>query len=319
MIFSLPHLYVLAGLVLACVALMTAADRTHPRRFGSAFFWGFYALVFLVGDLLPPAWIGGGVIAMAAIAGLRRVAPGPHDAPSAAEYAARARRLGNRLFLPALAIPAVAVVAALLAKKGVVLGVPLLDAGNATLAAIGMSSVVALALACWLTRETPAQGVREARRLVDAMGWALVLPQLLAMLGLVFSDAGVGKAVAWLATHYIAMDVPFVAVVVYAVGMALFTVIMGNGFAAFPVMTGGIGVPVLVGVFHVNPAAMAAIGMFSGYCGTLMTPMAANFNIVPAALLELPDKNGVIRAQWPTAMAILAFNIGLLYVLLPKP
>ena len=319
MIFSLPHLYVLVGLVLACVALMTAADRSHPRRVGSALFWGFYALVFLVGDLLPPAWIGGGVIVMAVVAGLRRVAPGLHEAPSAADYAARAGRLGNKLFLPALAIPVVAVLAALLSKKGVVFGVPLLDAGNSTLAAIGMSSVVALALACWLTRETPAQGVREARRLVDAMGWALVLPQLLAMLGLVFSDAGVGKAVAWLATHYIAMDIPFVAVVVYAVGMALFTVIMGNGFAAFPVMTAGIGLPLIVHQFHGNPAIVGAIGMLSGFCGTLMTPMAANFNIVPAALLELPDKNGVIRAQWPTAMTVLVFNVFLLYLLLPKP
>jgi uncharacterized membrane protein len=318
-IFSLAHLYVLAGAVLACVAAMTAIDRTNPKRFSSAFFWGFYALVFLVGDLLPPAWIGGGVIAMAAVAGLRRVAPGLHVEPSVDEYAARARRLGNRLFLPALAIPLVAVAAALVTTKGVVAGIPLLDAGNATLAAVGMASLVALALACGLTRETPAQGVREARRLVDAMSWALVLPQLLATLGLVFSDAGVGKSVAWLTTHYIAMDIRFVAVAVYAIGMALFTVIMGNGFAAFPVMTGGVGVPVLVGMFHVNPAAMAAVGMFSGYCGTLLTPMAANFNIVPAALLELPDKNGVIRAQWPTALAILAFNICLLYFLLPKP
>ena len=42
---------------------------------------------------------------------------------------------------------------------------------------------------------------------------------------------------------------------------------------------------------------MAAIGMLSGFCGTLMTPMAANFNIVPAALLELADRNAVIKAQ----------------------
>ncbi|MCK9687631.1 DUF979 domain-containing protein [Scleromatobacter humisilvae] len=319
MIFSLAHLYVLAGALIACVAAMTAVDRTNPRRFSSAFFWGFYALVFLVGDLLPPAWVGGGVIAMAVIAGLHRVAAGSHVAPTVAQYAERARRLANRLFLPALAIPAVAVAASLASTKGVVAGIPLLDAGNPTLAAIGMSSLVALALACALTRETPAQGVREARRLVDAISWAVVLPQLLATLGLVFSDAGVGKAVAWLTTHYIAMDIRFVAVAVYCLGMALFTIIMGNGFAAFPVMTGGVGVPVLVGAFHVNPAAMAAIGMFSGYCGTLMTPMAANFNIVPAALLELPDKNGVIRAQWPTATAVLVFNIFLLYFLLPKP
>ena len=319
MIFSLANLYVLAGIVLACVCLMTAADRRHPRRVGSALFWGFYALVFLVGDRLPPAWIGGGVIAMALLAGLRQVAAGVHDAPSAAEYLARARRLGDRLFLPSLAIPVVGVAATLLAKNAHVGGLALLDKGSPTLAAVGMASLVALALACWLTRETPAQGVREARRLVDAMGWALVLPQLLAMLGLVFSDAGVGKAVAWVTTHYIAMDLRWVAVAVYVLGMALFTVVMGNGFAAFPVMTGGVGVPILVGVFHANPAAMAAIGMFSGYCGTLMTPMAANFNIVPAALLELPDKNGVIRAQWPTAVGVLAVNLLLLYFLLPRP
>jgi uncharacterized membrane protein len=122
----------------------------------------------------------------------------------------------------------------------------------------------------------------------------------------------VGKAVAHVTTAYINMDLRFVAVTVYCVGMALFTIIMGNGFAAFPVMTGGVGVPVLVGVFHVNPAMMAAIGMFSGYCGTLMTPMAANFNMVPAALLELPDKNAVIRVQVPTALCVLACNIVLL-------
>lgn len=53
--------------------------------------------------------------------------------------------------------------------------------------------------------------------------------------------------------------------------------------------------------------------MLSGFCGTLMTPMAANFNIVPAALLELKDKNGVIKAQWPTAVLLLAVNTLLMY------
>jgi uncharacterized membrane protein len=133
------------------------------------------------------------------------------------------------------------------------------------------------------------------------------------MLGLVFSDAGVGKAVAHIVTTTINMDTRLVAVIVYCVGMALFTVIMGNGFAAFPVMTGGVGVPILVGLHHANPAIMVAIGMFSGYCGTLLTPMAANFNIIPAALLELPDKNAVIKVQVPTALGILVANIVLLY------
>ena len=195
-------------------------------------------------------------------------------------------------------------------------GTPLLDPKNTTLVSLGVGCVISLGLACWLTRETPAQGVRESRRLTDSLGWALVLPQMLGMLGLVFSDAGVGKAVAYVTTTYINMELRFVAVAVFVIGMAMFTVIMGNGFAAFPVMAGGVGVPVLIGIYHGNPAVVASIGMLSGYCGTLLTPMAANYNIVPAALLELSDKNGVIRAQVPTALVLLATNVFLLYFLM---
>ena len=244
------------------------------------------------------------------------VGSGKHVERAEADYQASARRLGNKLFVPALTIPLVTVIGSVLLKDVKIGGAFLIDPKNATLVSLGLGCVIGLALACWLTRETPVQGLRESRRLIDALGWALVLPQMLGMLGLVFSDAGVGKAVAHVTTTYINMDLRFVAVAVYVVGMALFTVIMGNGFAAFPVMTGGVGVPVLVGVYHGDPAVMAAIGMFSGYCGTLLTPMAANFNIVPAALLELPDQNAVIRAQVPTALGILICNIFLLNFLM---
>jgi uncharacterized membrane protein len=54
--------------------------------------------------------------------------------------------------------------------------------------------------------------------------------------------------------------------------------------------------------------------MYCGYCGTLLTPMAANFNIVPAALLELRDRYQVIKLQAPTALAVLVLNIVLIYV-----
>lgn len=316
MVLSIAHLYYLVGAILALTAAMTLADRQHPKRYSSALFWGLYAVVFLAGDQLLPVWVGVGAIAMALIAGFGGVGVGHHAARSVAEYAASAKRLGNKLFVPALAIPVLTMIGTLSASHLKIGSVPLLDPKNTTLVSLGIGCVVALALACWLTRETPAQGIRESRRLTDALGWALVLPQMLGMLGLVFSDAGVGKAVAYITTSYINMDVRFFAVAVYVVGMALFTVIMGNGFAAFPVMTGGVGVPVLVGVFHGDPAVMAAVGMLSGYCGTLMTPMAANFNIVPAALLELPDKNAVIRVQVPTALVLLTVNVFLLNFLM---
>ena len=316
MIISIEYLYWLAGLVLAITALMTFADREHPRRLSTGLFWLLYAIVFLIGDRLPPAAVGIGAVVMALIAGFGGVGHGKHHSLPEEERRASARRLGNKLFIPALLIPLVTVIGTMLFKNVKIAGLPLLDPKNVTFVSLGIGCLISLAVVCWLTRDTVAQGLRESRRLTDALGWAVVLPQMLGMLGLVFADAGVGKAVAHLSTAYINMDYKLVAVAVYCVGMALFTVIMGNGFAAFPVMTGGVGVPILVGLFHGNPAVMAAIGMFSGYCGTLMTPMAANFNIVPAALLELEDKNAVIRAQVPTALAILVANIALLYFLM---
>lgn len=316
MTLTIAHLYVLVGAILALTALMTLADKQHSRRYSSALFWGLYALVFLIGDRLPPAVVGTGVVVMALIAAFGGVGVGHHPMRTPAQYLESAKRLGNKLFVPALAIPVVTMVGTLTAAHLVFGGTPLLDPKNTTLVSLGVGCIVALALACWITRETPVQGLRESRRLTDALGWALVLPQMLGMLGLVFTDAGVGKAVAHVTTSYINMDIRFFAVAVYVVGMALFTVIMGNGFAAFPVMVGGVGVPVLVGVYHGDPAVMCAIGMLSGYCGTLLTPMAANFNIVPAALLELPDKNAVIRVQVPTALTLLLCNVFLLNFLM---
>ncbi|QET03100.1 MULTISPECIES: DUF979 domain-containing protein [Cupriavidus] len=316
MIVSIEYLYWLAGLVLAITALMTFTDKTHPRRLSTGLFWLLYAIIFLIGDKIPPAIVGIAAVVMALIAGFGGVGQGKHGSLPEEERRASAKRLGNKLFIPALLIPLVTVLGTVLFKDVKIAGLALLDPKNVTFVSLGIGCLISLAVVCWLTRDTVAQGVKESRRLIESLGWALVLPQMLAMLGLVFADAGVGKAVAHLTTAYINMDYKLVAVAVYCVGMALFTVIMGNGFAAFPVMTGGVGVPILVGMFHANPAVMAAIGMFSGYCGTLMTPMAANFNIVPAALLELDDKNAVIRAQVPTALAILVANIVLLYFLM---
>jgi uncharacterized membrane protein len=59
---------------------------------------------------------------------------------------------------------------------------------------------------------------------------------------------------------------------------------------------------------------MASVGMLSGYCGTLLTPMAANFNIVPVALLDLPNERSVIAVQFPTGLLLLAANIAIMYV-----
>lgn len=313
---KLEFFYLVLGAMLALIGLMSLRDRSNPRRWTTALFWELYALVYLAGEQLAPATAGLLMIAMALIAGFGGVRLGTYGSRSEAERRGSAAALGHRLLIPALLIPLVTVLGSTLFKDVRLAGQLLLDPRHLTLISLGCGSLAAVATACWLTRSTPLQAMRESRRLVDAMGWAVVLPHMLAVLGLLFTEAGVGKAVAHVATSYISMDTRLVAVMVYCLGMALFTIVMGNGFAAFPVMAGGVGIPVLVGVYHANPALMAAIGMFSAYCGTLMTPMAANFNIVPAALLDLPDKNSVIKAQVATALPVLAANIFLLYFLM---
>ncbi|SIO49204.1 Uncharacterized membrane protein [Burkholderia sp. GAS332] len=316
MTFTVNYLFWLVGLVLLIVGGLIISDKEHPRRFTAGGFWILYALTFLIGDLIPLSVVGLVVIAMALVAGFGGVTAGkPKMLPLEARKASAAC-LGNKLFMAALTIPIATVLLTLAASFLVFGGTPLIDPKNVTLIGFGLGCVIALAFTCVMTRDTVSQSMKETRRLIDALSWAAVLPQVLGMLGIVFSDAGVGKAVAHVTTAYINLDYRFVAVAVYCVGMAIFTMVMGNAFAAFPVMTGGIGVPVLVGVFHGNPAVMAAIGMFSGYCGTMMTPMAANINIVPVALLELPDKNAVIKAQVPTAIPLLIANILLMNYLM---
>ena len=96
--------------------------------------------------------------------------------------------------------------------------------------------------------------------------------------------------------------------------MALFTAIMGNAFAAFAVITAGIGIPFVVAQGG-SPVVVAALGMTSGYCGTLLTPMAANFNTLPVALMEMKDQLGVIKQQFPIAISMLLIQIMLMYFL----
>ncbi|MGX9740687.1 DUF979 domain-containing protein [Pseudocitrobacter corydidari] len=327
--FQQSYLYWLAGIVLLIVALMSWGDKANPRRLTTGLFWGVYGLLFLLGDWAYELVgdkrtvhiaVGVAVVLMALIAGFGGVRLGSYSQRTQKQREESASRLGNRLFYPALAIPVVTVIGVLLFNNVPGLQTSLFGEGNhstlVTLFSMTVGTLIGLAMAIKMTHERVHQPIQEARRLLDSIGWAFILPQILATLGLLFTAAGVGEGISWLTKTYLAVDSRFIAVAVYTIGMALLTMVMGNAFAAFPIVTAGIGIPILVLQHGGNPAVMAAIGMFSGYCGTLMTPMAANFNIVPAALLELPDKNAVIKAQMPTGVLLLLVNVFLLYFLM---
>jgi uncharacterized membrane protein len=307
---GLELLYVLTGLLFAAFAI----SHFHGRAWRSAGFWGGFAILLMAGSWLPDVVSGVVVLAMVGLASVG-LKPAPEMLSAAADRSASAARLGNRLFLPALAIPAITLAGTFLLPYARFHDTPLVDPKQVTLVALATGALIGLGTALRMTRATVTTAVQEGRRLMDAIGWAALLPQMLAGLGGIFAAAGVGKIVAALATGYIPMTLPLFAVATYAIGMALFTMIMGNAFAAFPVMTAGIGLPVIVGRFGGDPAVMSALGMLSGFCGTLLTPMAANFNIVPAAVLELRDRNAVIKVQAPTALLLLGANIGLMALL----
>ncbi|VBB09808.1 Hypothetical protein LUCI_5106 [Lucifera butyrica] len=315
MLISLNDVYYVLGAFLAMIAALTFQDRANPKRLLTGTFWGLYAISFLFGDVISPVYMGGIAISMAVIAGFGGVRMGKYDESTQKEREEHSRKLGNWLFMPALLIPVITVIGTIGLKDFTFAGLQLLDKANITLVSLGVACVIALLTAMGLTKEKGLQPIKESRRLIDAIGWATVLPQMLATLGALFAAAGVGQVVSHLVSDAIPVDNRFMVVLAYAVGMALFTMIMGNAFAAFPVMTAGVGLPLIVKLHGGDPAVLAAIGMFSGYCGTLMTPMAANFNIVPAALLDLPDKYDVIKVQIPTALILLTVNVFLMYFL----
>jgi len=314
-VIKLGVVYLLAGLVFAAFALLSATDKANPKRFGNALFWGLVAVSFLAGDRLGDIGNGVLVLGLALIAGTGQLGRGKPSTTSPEERKALAERYGERLFIPALTLPVVVAFGVLVLKPLQLEGGPLLDPKQATLISLALAAVIATAVGLILLRQPLISPLQEGRRLMDTVGWAALLPQMLAALGAIFALAGVGQVIGDLVTTWIPMDARLTAVAVYCLGMAGFTMIMGNAFAAFPVMTAGVGLPILVQKFGGDPAVVASIGMLSGFCGTLMTPLAANFNLVPAALLELPNRYAVIRAQIPTALPLLIANMVLMYVL----
>ncbi|HWW05622.1 DUF979 domain-containing protein [Collimonas sp.] len=322
-LITINEIYYLIGVILMLLVGMTLRDKGNPKRITTALFWFLFGSVFLFSDLLvsslgkPLAYriIGVVVLLISLIAGCGLLSIGTYKQRNHDQRQASANQIGNWIFLPAVLIPVVTVLCTVLLKGVAIGGVYLLDQKQLTLAALCVGCICAI-LAGWkLTGGTPLHAVRESRRLLDAIGWAAVLPQMLAMLGGVFVAAQTGKSVQEVVSLFVNPESRFMLVVIYCVGMALFTMIMGNAFAAFPVMTAGIALPFLIVVHHANPAPLVTIGMLAGYCGTLMTPMGANYNIVPAALLELKDKYLVIKTQIPTALTLLAANILLMYFL----
>lgn len=297
----LEIMYIVCGIVLIIGGIYSAVDKKNSKRYGSALFWILFGIIFLAGPYMNKAIVGGVLLLMGILTVTKQVEVGSLKNSSEEKRIAKAKEIGNILFVPALSIGVVAFGVAQFTKLGGLVG-------------LGFGGLVAIILALLVTKEKPKFVPYDSSRLLHQMGPTVILPQLLGALGAVFASAGVGEVISGYMGGIISADSRFLGVAGYCIAMAIFTMIMGNAFAAFAVITAGIGIPFVINLGG-NPAVVGALGLTAGYCGTLMTPMAANFNIVPASLLEMKNRNGVILVQFPVAIVMLFLHIITMYFL----
>lgn len=317
----LELMYIVIGLIMIYNGLGLYTNKDNDNRITSALFWIILGVIFIVPNLnvligaenhlIDDRITGLAVVFLAVLSLLNKISSGKYQKYDEELSNTRGREIGAKIFIPA----------ALIGILGFAFyGVQQLDfypeqliVGD--LGSLGLAIIVATIVAFVVTKDTPKNALDQGRNLLDQVGPLSILPQILAALGMLFTAAGVGEYIATQAAHIIPDGNIFVAVVVYCVAMAGFTIIMGNAFAAFSVITVGIAIPFLI-IPGGNPAVIGALGMTAGFCGTLVTPMGANFNIVPTSILEMKDRKwGIIKYQLPIAAMLLVVHIVLMYTL----
>lgn len=295
----LEIMYILAGIVSIITGIYAFLDKAHPARIGTALFWIIFGVIFIFGSYMNYTLVGILLFVMGALTITKQVKLGSQTNSDEQYRQEKAQNIGNNIFIPALSMGVLTFLIARFSNLG-------------GLESLGISCLISLVLTLFYTKEKPKYIPYDSSRLLQQMGPSVILPQLLGALGALFAYAGVGEVISTLMGNIIPVGNHLTGVILYCVSMALFTMIMGNAFAAFSVITAGIGVPFVIAL-GANPVVVGALGLTAGYCGTLMTPMAANFNIIPATILEMQNKNDVIKAQFPIAVAMLISHIVLMY------
>ena len=293
--------YIIIGIMMLNTAVLTLIDKNHKAKIGTSLFWALLGMIFIFGPYIPSVIVGAILVVIAVLTLTKQVKPGTVKALDEKFGEEQANKLGLKVFIPSLVIA--------LAALGIAQFTPI--SGTA---AIGVAAFIAVIVTFVITKAKTKVLVEESDRMLQSVGAVSILPQLLAALGALFTAAGVGDVISSGISSVLPQGNIFIGVTAYCLGMALFTMIMGNAFAAFSVITVGIGIPFVFSQ-GANVAIAGALALTAGYCGTLLTPMAANFNIMPAALLEIEDKNSIIRHQAPIALILLAIHIALMYFL----
>ena len=300
---GLNIVWILVGLIAIYAGIKNLLDEENPSRIGTAIFWCSFGIVTALGTWLPAKVSGVLVIIMCLPPIFKKVKVGKTNAPAKAHTEAQFKKIGMKIFVPAFCVAVFSLIFALFSNMSSMIAITL-----------GVATAVIILVAYDSKKNKPQVFFKDSERFLSITGPLSMLPQLLGCLGGVFTAAGVGEVVAQLVEKIVPKGNVNVGIIVYAIGMVLFTMIMGNAFAAITVMTVGIGAPFVL-AYGANPVVVGMIALTCGYCGTLMTPMAANFNIVPVAILNMKDRWGVIKNQVLVGLIMLVFQICYMIVL----
>ncbi len=292
----LDVVWIIVGLIAFYAGIKNLLDKENPSRIGTAIFWCSFGVVTALGSWMPPKVSGALVIVMCMPAIFKKVKVGRVNAPTKEYTKAQYSKIGMKIFVPALTVAVMSLFFALFSNVSSMVGIT-----------IGVAISMVL-LMVYSRDNKPKVFLDDSERFLSLMGPLCMLPQLLGCLGGVFTAAGVGDVVAGLVGNVVPEGNVNLGIVVYAIGMMLFTMIMGNAYAAITVMTVGIGGPFVL-AYGANPVVIGMLALTCGFCGTLCTPMAANFNIVPVAILDMKDRWGVIKNQVLVAIIMITIQI----------
>ena len=302
----LEVVYMVMGLLAIYTGVKNVCDKENSSRVLTSIFWIVLGIIIGFGRFINGmengAVITGVLIFVMAIpAVLKKVKPGKIDKPTQEQSERLLKKNGMKVFIPALSIGLSAIVFATFTDLGAIVGV-----------AVGV--IIGVIILMIMSKENkPVVFLKDTERLLSTVGPLCILPMLLSALGAVFTKAGVGEVIASYVEKIIPTGNVSVGIIVYALGMVFFTMIMGNAYAAITVMTVGIGGPFVL-AYGADPTIIGMVALTTGFCGTLLTPMAANFNIVPVAMLDMKNRFGVIKNQVVIAGFMIIFQIS--YMLL---
>ena len=298
-------IYIIIGLLCIYCGVKNLKDKENPEPVGTFIFWAVLGVVLALGRWLPSLVSGILVVVMCIPAILKKVKKGKVSAATKQETEIAYEKIGMKIFAPTLSIGVMAVICAITG----------LGIGLSALNGVAIGVLVAIILLMIMNRENkPSTFLNDSERMLSTVGPLSMLPMLLACLGTIFTKAGVGDVISDIVSHIVPEGNVNAGIVVYAIGMMLFTMIMGNAYAAITVMTVGIGYPFVL-AHGANPVVIGMLALTCGFCGTLCTPMAANFNTVPVALLDMKKPMGVIKNQVPIAIIMLVVQIVMMILL----